>query len=110
MEWLSVPPLTMLKPCCISESAKTAALVFTCVAYSTHDGCKFSPKATALAAMTCSKGPPWLPGKTAEFNNVLIFFTSPFLVVYPQGLSKSLPRSEERRVGKECRSRWSPYH
>ena len=24
----------------------------------------------------------------------------------PQGK----PRSEERRVGKECRSRWSPYH
>ena len=23
---------------------------------------------------------------------------------------KELPRSEERRVGKECRSRWSPYH
>src|SRR5258708_35571098 len=22
----------------------------------------------------------------------------------------SWPRSEERRVGKECRSRWSPYH
>ena len=22
----------------------------------------------------------------------------------------SLYRSEERRVGKECRSRWSPYH
>ena len=21
-----------------------------------------------------------------------------------------MPRSEERRVGKECRSRWSPYH
>ena len=20
------------------------------------------------------------------------------------------PRSEERRIGKECRSRWSPYH
>src|SRR2546430_15190938 len=26
-------------------------------------------------------------------------------------LGSSLPdRSEERRVGKECRSRWSPYH
>src|SRR3712207_4510216 len=25
---------------------------------------------------------------------------------YPTGQ----PRSEERRVGKECRSRWSPYH
>src|SRR2546430_12768791 len=24
--------------------------------------------------------------------------------------SSSIPRSEERRVGKECRSRWSPYH
>ena len=23
---------------------------------------------------------------------------------------KPLGRSEERRVGKECRSRWSPYH
>ena len=25
-------------------------------------------------------------------------------------LAKNSPRSEERRVGKECRSRWSPYH
>ena len=24
--------------------------------------------------------------------------------------SKLVGRSEERRVGKECRSRWSPYH
>ena len=23
---------------------------------------------------------------------------------------ESVLRSEERRVGKECRSRWSPYH
>ena len=29
----------------------------------------------------------------------------------PHHISLSLPdRSEERRVGKECRSRWSPYH
>ena len=27
----------------------------------------------------------------------------------PDGQSTQL-RSEERRVGKECRSRWSPYH
>ena len=25
-------------------------------------------------------------------------------------ISDVLDRSEERRVGKECRSRWSPYH
>ena len=28
------------------------------------------------------------------------------VIVTPTGRS----RSEERRVGKECRSRWSPYH
>ena len=27
-----------------------------------------------------------------------------------QGSPKQVARSEERRVGKECRSRWSPYH
>src|SRR5690554_2116646 len=27
-----------------------------------------------------------------------------------QGLKAFANRSEERRVGKECRSRWSPYH
>ena len=35
------------------------------------------------------------------------------LVAPPTGSAKPLvkqPRSEERRVGKECRSRWSPYH
>ena|SRR2546425_642162 len=26
------------------------------------------------------------------------------------GKFRGSPRSEERRVGKECRSRWSPYH
>ena len=25
-------------------------------------------------------------------------------------LARAVARSEERRVGKECRSRWSPYH
>ena len=26
------------------------------------------------------------------------------------GIGAVVNRSEERRVGKECRSRWSPYH
>ena len=33
--------------------------------------------------------------------------------VYSQDVkttSSNVERSEERRVGKECRSRWSPYH
>ena len=28
----------------------------------------------------------------------------------PELLDEVIVRSEERRVGKECRSRWSPYH
>ena len=28
----------------------------------------------------------------------------------PGAIDAAKPRSEERRVGKECRSRWSPYH
>ena len=35
--------------------------------------------------------------------------------IYPanyaeQKINEAYDRSEERRVGKECRSRWSPYH
>ena len=29
---------------------------------------------------------------------------------FDKGLNVLTGRSEERRVGKECRSRWSPYH
>ena len=29
---------------------------------------------------------------------------------FEKALGLKQPRSEERRVGKECRSRWSPYH
>ena len=32
------------------------------------------------------------------------------LVNYACGAAVIEARSEERRVGKECRSRWSPYH
>src|SRR2546430_17691985 len=33
-----------------------------------------------------------------------------FPITGAAGLSLGEMRSEERRVGKECRSRWSPYH
>ena len=32
------------------------------------------------------------------------------VVIFVQLLKLGTSRSEERRVGKECRSRWSPYH
>ena len=30
--------------------------------------------------------------------------------IFEEIIVENFPRSEERRVGKECRSRWSPYH
>jgi len=46
-------------------------------------------------------------------NNILIreqkFLDQVSLLDYDNSIKKSF-RSEERRVGKECRSRWSPYH
>ena len=32
------------------------------------------------------------------------------VIVQDIALIRAAGRSEERRVGKECRSRWSPYH
>ena len=33
-----------------------------------------------------------------------------FVMIESSNGAKASARSEERRVGKECRSRWSPYH
>ena len=38
---------------------------------------------------------------------ILLMCITP-LVIAENGIE--IVRSEERRVGKECRSRWSPYH
>ena len=42
-------------------------------------------------------------------NDLKLWYTSPAdITKYYEGWQEK--RSEERRVGKECRSRWSPYH
>src|SRR3712207_9541112 len=43
-------------------------------------------------------------GGTIEFEGKEVHFSTPF-----EALEAGI-RSEERRVGQECRSRWSPYH
>ena len=47
--------------------------------------------------------------------NALVWVSAVLVIVLVVGilgmvLVRGIPRSEERRVGKECRSRWSPYH
>ena len=49
-------------------------------------------------------------GKTADVANLqdmLVWQTKGLCIVINK---LRTTRSEERRVGKECRSRWSPYH
>src|SRR2546425_6230899 len=43
-------------------------------------------------------------------HNLMIIQTVGMLVAYVLASVIGAKRSEERRVGKECRSRWSPYH
>src|SRR5256885_292066 len=44
----------------------------------------------------------------ASFTVLLQPFTRNRIMI--ENTLNNIPRSEERRVGKECRSRWSPYH
>ena len=39
-----------------------------------------------------------------------VFLDKPIANSVSEGRAITEARSEERRVGKECRSRWSPYH
>ena len=46
--------------------------------------------------------------KLKPYINLVCNFIFIFIVISP--IVGFFSRSEERRVGKECRSRWSPYH
>ena len=58
------------------------------IAVTDHNSCKNCP---AVLTMAEAYGLTALPGMELT-------------------TSEEVHRSEERRVGKECRSRWSPYH
>src|SRR5256885_7467710 len=73
---------------CSSDLSGTGALVGALIVATF--GHRFTPRKLALGGV-------WL------FSAALLLFS--FARNFPSAL-----RSEERRVGKECRSRWSPYH
>ena len=51
-----------------------------------------------------------LKGTTASGASLAIAITKVSDEATAKNMIPMLSRSEERRVGKECRSRWSPYH
>jgi len=95
-------------------------------------GTPLFPETVADLKMSCSC-PDWsVPCKHLAATFYLLaeaFDADPFQILYWRGRDReslldrlrvlrggaadepaAIPRSEERRVGKECRSRWSPYH
>ena len=44
------------------------------------------------------------------YKSTITLIPKPDKDVTKNGIYRPITRSEERRVGKECRSRWSPYH
>src|SRR2546425_11601353 len=57
---------------------------------------------------SCRRVPPML--SVPQSKRFVKFRLDPRLDVARYGFTVLFWRSEERRVGKECRSRWSPYH
>ena len=75
--------------------------------------------ATALALSACNKGSDATQGaKDGKGQQAAAQKEAPppvvgVVTVHPETVTLTTElttRSEERRVGKECRSRWSPYH
>src|SRR5271165_6005185 len=75
------------------------------------------PAASQPVSATPAPPPPQAPpttmdqvvDRTIEREKALVKMLAPRTPVVETYL-QNLTRSEERRVGKECRSRWSPYH
>src|SRR5258708_39896497 len=82
----------------------------------------FWTKSSRFVQRYQKSGPLWFPLSTQSETEARIFGTTNVSIEYfnyapitshpPDNfvMSAKEMRSEERRVGKECRSRWSPYH
>ena len=71
-------------------------------------GSQLRSKGTAMAA---TKKLAVLPSSSPFLNGKKLFIVVTHQIEdWASELIEEEPRSEERRVGKECRSRWSPYH
>ena len=81
----------------MSDAAELRMLGYMDYDVATLGNHEFDYKAKSLARML---------NRASDSKHVVI--TSK--VVFDKAMGMKLTRSEERRVGKECRSRWSPYH
>src|ERR1035437_5701658 len=67
------------------------------------------PRCKDIGIISAELDDPKALQQLAESARVLLNTAGPFSL-YGEAVVRACVRSEERRVGKECRSRWSPYH
>ena len=71
-------------------------------------------RADALPSLRTPSALVWVQQRMALLWTALglafMWFATGTIINQVGSMTESLARSEERRVGKECRSRWSPYH
>ena len=117
----SIDPFTHL-PCSSSRCSPAVLLSTETLTAAAQDSDIFhtSAKVSTLPAQrarvlnslepSTEHNPPTLP--SLPLSIIRICMSEAPRVVHPLAHTKirSGTRSEERRVGKECRSRWSPYH
>src|SRR3989454_12788045 len=78
------------------------------------DGFAYSDLASPLHDVVGAEGDPARAAEAPTVRQEIRLWTAAVLRQIPEEPLQPVPlgqvRSEERRVGKECRSRWSPYH
>src|SRR3989449_8047379 len=79
--------------------------------FATPPGAAAKPEGTLTVAVATFGNERWLPNLYVGAEDVVLKPMYENLLTRDPKTAELTPmRSEERRVGKECRSRWSPYH
>ena len=69
-----------------------------------------STTTTTSTTVAVPDGTLWVQGDVGEWQTGAVGYEQIWVTAAPVANNLVVVRSEERRVGKECRSRWSPYH
>src|SRR2546427_4122717 len=100
MQWM---PLSSSSVLARSQSVRpviTCSILLFFFFFQAEDGIR---DLTVTGVQTCALPICFDDAKGEDVREMGVFFGTQVATDVP-------PRSEERRVGKECRSRWSPYH
>ena len=93
----------------ILRMSGAVTVLLAAMACSTQNGSQ-SNSALAETSAEVSSDSEKLSENIAAKQDIYLKELTPLTIIYSKKEEPYLTRSEERRVGKECRSRWSPYH